>query len=66
MAKAKKETVENEEKITAQTSTKLNPGQAPLETKINTKVKAAKESETDNKTRSAGHRENPGKKRLYL
>jgi hypothetical protein len=66
MAKAKKETVENEEKITAQTSTKLNPGQAPLETKINTKVKAAKESETDNKTRSARPPRKPREEAVIL
>ncbi len=46
MAKVKKETIEKDETVSAETSTKLKPGRGPEETQINTKVKAAKESET--------------------
>jgi 5'-nucleotidase len=44
MPKANKETSEKEVKSNIQTSTQLKPGQGPEQTKINTKVKAAKES----------------------
>ncbi|HEX8460443.1 MAG TPA: 5'/3'-nucleotidase SurE [Segetibacter sp.] len=44
MAKAKKESSETEAISNTQTSTKLKPGQGPENTKVNTKVKAAKES----------------------
>lgn len=43
MAKAKQENTEEEQKKASNTSTKLKPGQPPEETRINTKVKAAKE-----------------------
>ncbi|WP_246113140.1 5'/3'-nucleotidase SurE [Segetibacter aerophilus] len=43
MAKAKKDTVENEE-LQANTSTKLKPGRGPEQPQQDTKVKAAKES----------------------
>jgi 5'-nucleotidase len=42
MAKARKEV---SKEVAATTSTKLNPGQPPVATSINTKVKAAKEAE---------------------
>lgn len=45
MPKLKKETLGKEEMPAQKTSTKLKPGQGPEETRINTKVKAAKESE---------------------
>lgn len=46
MAKAKKATSEEKEVTAGETTTKLKPGRGPEETQINTKVKAAKESET--------------------
>lgn len=46
MAKLKKEGLKKEEVPASETSTKLKPGRGPEETQINTKVKAAKESET--------------------
>lgn len=46
MPKVKKETLEQKETILGETTTKLKPGRGPEETQINTKVKAAKESET--------------------
>lgn len=46
MEKVKKETLGKEELTAAETTTKLKPGHGPEETQINTKVKAAKESET--------------------
>ena len=53
MAKAKKDLIGKEGAGKAQTSTKLKPGQGPEESQINTKVKAAKESEAMPKTKSA-------------
>jgi len=50
MAKAKKATPKAEEISNTETSTKLKPGQGPEESIINTKVKAAKESESTLKT----------------
>lgn len=52
MAKVKKETIEKNETVSAETSTKLKPGRGPEETQINTKVKAAKESETTSPLKS--------------
>jgi 5'-nucleotidase len=53
MPKVKKETLEKEEIPVSETSTKLKPGRGPEETQINTKVKAAKESEATAKTNVA-------------
>lgn len=52
MAKAKKETKDAEE-LSDNTSTKLTPGQGPVETHVNTKVKAAKEVEAETKIKAA-------------
>jgi 5'-nucleotidase len=53
MAKAKKEIESTKNTTNTNTSTKLNPGQPPVETKINTKVKAAKEAQEDVKIKKA-------------
>lgn len=52
MPKVKKERSENEQSQPAEAFTKLKPGHGPEETQINTKVKAAKESETISKTKA--------------
>ena len=52
MSKVKKGILATEETQPAKTSTKLKPGHGPEETRINTKVKAAKESDIAPKTKS--------------
>lgn len=50
MGKEKQENLSQEETLTEKTTTKLKPGRGPEETQINTKVKAAKESQTASET----------------
>lgn len=53
MSKLKREPSEKKPTQSSETFTKLKPGQGPEETQINTKVKAAKESEKTPKTKAA-------------
>lgn len=66
MAKAKKETLEKEELTKAETTTKLKPGHGPEETQINTKVKAAKESETTSEIKPEKPSKSPKEERVIL
>lgn len=66
MAKVKKGTKGTSEETTENTSTKLNPGQAPLETHINTKVKAAKEPESGDKVKSSKRTTSPKEEPVIL
>ncbi|MDB5193432.1 MAG: surE [Segetibacter sp.] len=50
MAKLKKEKPAPQAQTTANTSTKLTPGQGPIETSTNTKVKAAKQGQPETET----------------
>src|SRR3954469_22096900 len=62
MAKPKKGTLEAAE----ETTTKLKPGRGPEETQINTKVKAAKESETTSPKQAEQPIKSPKEERVIL
>lgn len=66
MVKVSKETLENEGITAAETTTKLKPGQGPEETQINTKVKAAKESETSSQIKSEKPAKTAKEERIIL
>jgi 5'-nucleotidase len=65
MAKSKKEQPQTQE-LQAQSSTKLKPGQGPERTHINTKVKAAKESEAGSESKREKRKRSPKEEPIIL
>jgi 5'-nucleotidase len=66
MPKVKKEILEQQEITSEETTTKLKPGRGPEETQINTKVKAAKESESATETQPVKPPKSPRNERIIL